>query len=177
MRTGRLLLILSGLALLGGMIFCSVRYYWIASAPPVSIRITEVATNEVRYHVSKRGYTFYLELHLEETNLTRTLFWKANKFVYSGVEVEHPPIAIYHEVGEGGSYAIGMGEPLRADKAYRVVGSYFHQGAVERKIYLWASSHPVIYRLLPAPKTRPVTSEWFVVKPEASQTNKIENEK
>jgi hypothetical protein len=63
-------------------------------------------------------------------------------------------------------------QPLSTDKTYRMVASYGYRGRIEQTTYEWVIQHVhVLNRFLPAPRKGLATSEWFVVKPEASQAN------
>jgi hypothetical protein len=181
MRTARVIIILLVLALLAVILFWGVRYNSTAK-PPINIQITPEATNtEVRFNVVfARGFRFGgmsvstsgrnelfnsggLFADLEEPQLQET---NDSIIPIKGIEIAS------NSKTQNMLYILRFNQPLKSDKAYRVVVSYYYQGSFEREVCSWVEQHVrVLGRLLPAPRKRLATSEWFMVKPEASGTN------
>jgi hypothetical protein len=164
------------------IIFSSVHYKRTASNPSVRIQIREASTNGVQFKVSPSSQLFngvVRNFRLRETNreiatpTTRVIIAPPTggggvilPFDISGV------ILHYDSKSRNLFDMMSFTQPLRANKAYQVVAAYSYRGDFENKVCSWAEQVPVIKRFIPPARTGVATSEWFVVKPEMSGTNR-----
>jgi len=160
MRTRRLLLILSGLALPAVILLLILPHK--SLNPPISIQIVEVATNntDVRFRVLNPKGLFVVseEFQLQETN-------------GSIIQVQVTGFGVVSTLKTQFTNTFRFSQPMSVGKTYRVVASYLYRGAFEQKVCWWAERIPVLNLFGPPFRNVVATSEWFVVKSEVSGTN------
>jgi hypothetical protein len=162
MRTVKVIIIVLVLALLAVMLFCGVRNNRTAT-PAVSIQIIGVTNYNtvVQFRVSNpRGLsTFLEELRVEERDNSTPLFlMKIGGASFS--------------TNQNTIHSTRLGQPLSADKAYRVLATFSYRGVFEQNALFWLNQHvPVLCIFIRRAKKEIATSEWFKVRPEASGTN------
>jgi hypothetical protein len=101
---------------------------------------------------------FHKKLQLQETNSPWLWEDRLNNFDYESITK---------------NFILRPSQPLKSNTAYRMVVSYSYRGAFEQKVCSWGEEHArILVCFLPAWRNGVTKSDWFVVKPEASGTNK-----